>query len=561
MGGVPVLLMVAFLGITNACHPDDRFVAQETRLVQPDPSESGSLKLAVVQEPTDDLSPVEIPQMSCPAEPRLNPALNSRSVTVRKPQNPNPPSGFSFPSAPPSLAQSAPTLPQTVDRAGRTIDPAAAARGAVNGSTLPSTSASTAQPFNVPPFTNSGGTAGSVATGLSGPSTEPVTNRTTDWGQIPALGTTPAPTMGTATGQANPNLVTNRGSNGVGSPILATDTFGRVPGGLTTAPIGRSTQPNFGSTGQPVANSGTGFLPVPNTRLGEDHSNTNAPSTNGVSGSVAAAPTPVYGGPAPVVGVPGSAVTGSGVPGSQLSGVLPVGQPPISRFGANPSRSLTQPPDTGYPATDTFTTAQSGSRPDARLSSAQIAAGAWSVDAYGYPVDRAGQRMVSVASTAGNAVGNTGYQRNPWSPPSSTYPTANASLLNHDLSPQGGLPTLSGSDSLARHTGSNLASHTDKTHVRTAAISAPAANVANSGASLEKPTVIDPVIGSRPANASAASGQMTPGPVAAQPLFNGLLLISMVANIYLIFWLKNLRLQYHDMVAAKRMASSNPSSN
>jgi len=114
---------------------------------------------------------------------------------------------------------------------------------------------------------------------------------------------------------------------------------------------------------------------------------------------------------------------------------------------------------------------------------------------------------------------------------------------------------------LARHTGSNLASHTDKTHVRTAAISAPAANVANSGASLEKPTVIDPVIGSRPANASAASGQMTPGPVAAQPLFNGLLLISMVANIYLIFWLKNLRLQYHDMVAAKRMASSNPSSN
>ena len=49
--------------------------------------------------------------------------------------------------------------------------------------------------------------------------------------------------------------------------------------------------------------------------------------------------------------------------------------------------------------------------------------------------------------------------------------------------------------------------------------------------------------------------------MAAQPLFNGLLLISIVANIYLIFWLKNLRLQYHDMVAAKRMANSNVSSN
>jgi hypothetical protein len=49
--------------------------------------------------------------------------------------------------------------------------------------------------------------------------------------------------------------------------------------------------------------------------------------------------------------------------------------------------------------------------------------------------------------------------------------------------------------------------------------------------------------------------------VTTQPLFNGLLLISIVANIYLIFWLKNLRLQYHEMVAAKRMASSNATSN
>jgi hypothetical protein len=45
--------------------------------------------------------------------------------------------------------------------------------------------------------------------------------------------------------------------------------------------------------------------------------------------------------------------------------------------------------------------------------------------------------------------------------------------------------------------------------------------------------------------------------VAPQPLFNGLLLISLVANVYLIFWLKNLRLQFRDLVAAKRMASSN----
>jgi hypothetical protein len=47
-----------------------------------------------------------------------------------------------------------------------------------------------------------------------------------------------------------------------------------------------------------------------------------------------------------------------------------------------------------------------------------------------------------------------------------------------------------------------------------------------------------------------------PRQVAAQPLFNGLLLISFVANIYLIFWLKNLRLQFRDLVTAKRVANT-----
>jgi hypothetical protein len=50
-----------------------------------------------------------------------------------------------------------------------------------------------------------------------------------------------------------------------------------------------------------------------------------------------------------------------------------------------------------------------------------------------------------------------------------------------------------------------------------------------------------------------------PKQVAAQPLFNGLLLISIVANLYLIFWLKNLRVQFKDMVAAKRLSSSTAS--
>lgn len=56
---------------------------------------------------------------------------------------------------------------------------------------------------------------------------------------------------------------------------------------------------------------------------------------------------------------------------------------------------------------------------------------------------------------------------------------------------------------------------------------------------------------------SATSGSGVddrPERVAAQPIFNGLLLCSVIVNVYLLFWLKNLRLQFRDMVASKRSA-------
>lgn len=46
-----------------------------------------------------------------------------------------------------------------------------------------------------------------------------------------------------------------------------------------------------------------------------------------------------------------------------------------------------------------------------------------------------------------------------------------------------------------------------------------------------------------------------PDQVAAQPIFNGMLLLSVVTNAYLLFWLKNLRLQFRDTVAAKRSSN------
>ena len=47
----------------------------------------------------------------------------------------------------------------------------------------------------------------------------------------------------------------------------------------------------------------------------------------------------------------------------------------------------------------------------------------------------------------------------------------------------------------------------------------------------------------------ATPASRTQPQVAAQPFFNGLLLISFVANVYLIFWLRNLHQKYREMVA------------
>ena len=630
MGGVPVLLMVVLFSVANARHPDDRCVVPETirvyaggslesslpelehrsfggcnRQIPERPfdidfaSRSDRLHTAVVlvsdtfvvpdtfvterfdgrssaigaatKQKTSDFTAVEIPQIrSVSSERCLNPATNSRSVTVWKPENTTPAaSGFSFPSVPPSLAGSAQTLAPNVDRAGRTIDPVASALGAVNGSTLPSTGTSTAQPFTAqpftaPPFTNSGGTPGVVASGVNGPSTNPRTNRGTAWGQVPELGTTTSSPAGTSlTRNSNPNQLgpaTNRTSSGtVASPILATDTFGRTPSGLNALPASRSSQPNYGFNGQPAANSGTpNFVHVPTTGsiFGGNNSASSSNSSNVGPGSVAAAP--AYGATAPRTQ-------------GQASSSFPVGPPPMGRFGVNPSMPFTQPSASGYPAStaNTGTSATPGfpnSQPDARLSAAQIAAGAWSVDAFGQPVDRAGQRIASAPATTGNSVANTDYQPNIWRSQPSTYPPANAAPINDRLSHRDGQRPPSGIGShLASQSGNNFTSgHTNATNRGTAAISAPASKPANSMAALESPPFVDPLAASKRSSPSMApNGQPTPqaGQMAAQPLFNGLLLISIVANIYLIFWLKNLRLQYHDMVAAKRMANSNVSSN
>lgn len=62
----------------------------------------------------------------------------------------------------------------------------------------------------------------------------------------------------------------------------------------------------------------------------------------------------------------------------------------------------------------------------------------------------------------------------------------------------------------------------------------------------------------RSSDASGSKGETTSASpkMDAQPIFNGLLLISIVANLYLLRWLQNMRSHFRDLVASKRAAGS-----
>ena len=612
MGGVPVLLMVTLFGTLSAQHHDGVYLSQtakvhvgyESGFAESGFAESGDLvqllrfksdwtksdwkwhedrnlanelgaAVHLVADTsglptsisssrpiaqkfllTNDLSPVDIPEIrNDSAACTLNTGSHSGVITVRKPDNTGTAgSGFSLPSVPPSLAEAGQTLAQNVDRAGRPINPSSAAQGVTNGTTLPTTRGP--QPFTVPPFTSTVGPA--ATSGASAPpiSTREGTTRATNWGQFPLPTTAP-----TAVPAAVPAVPTSRPSGfntssvpmanaAVGprstnaSPLLPTDTFGRTPAGLPAATAGLSARSSAVTGSQTTINPGTpGFVHVPSTDsiFSRNHNANNTTASNFVAGSTASRPS------SPLTNTNISNSTGQSTNVPTLRGV-PVGQPPIGRFGANPSASFTPPSSTGYPADATAARSPASGfstpRPDARLSAAQVAAGAWSVDAFGQAVDRTGQRIAS-ASTA----------------------TSNQRFSNQQTR---GTGATGFGNSFANQSASHMAD------VHSQAVnhgSAMHGNVATSGIGIPK---MDSLPGTSKSNETARSSlassdnNMNRAPeikvietesVTTQPLFNGLLLISLVANVYLIFWLKNLRLQYQEMVAAKRMASSNASAN
>ena len=496
----------------------------------------------------NDSSLVAMPEIrKDSAERTLNAPNHSRVITVRKPDNNGTAgSGFSLPSVPPSLAEAGQTLAQNVDRAGRPINPTAAAQGVTNGTTLPTTTAP--QPFTVPPFTSTVGSASTSAASAQPISTREGEDRATNWGQFPLPTTAPAPSTASRSG-VNTNSVpmTNaaagaRSTNA--SPLLPTDTFGRTPAGLPTATAGLSTRASSATGPQTSINPGTpGFVHVPTTDsiFNRNHNANNTAASNFVAGSTASRPS--------------SRLTNTNTLNShgQSANVqtlqdVPVGQPPIGRFGANPSASFALPSSTGYPAGETAASAPASGfstpRPDARLSAAQVAAGAWSVDAFGQVVDRTGQRIASVATTTSNqrfsnqqtrGTRATGFGTSVANQPASRMADVQSHAVNGDSAMHGNIATsgigIPKMDSLPATSKSNELARSSMASRNNNLSTAPEMKVIETES------------------------------VTTQPLFNGLLLISLVANVYLIFWLKNLRLQYQEMVAAKRMASSNASAN
>ncbi len=198
----------------------------------------------------------------------------------------------------------------------------------------------------------------------------------------------------------------------------------------------------------------------------------------------------------------------------------------------------------------------SQSGPDRRLTNAELDAGAWWIDRYGRLLDRSGKLIPPVAKVETMRDPRNDLVDRYGNHPSGARlaePMVNRTNPNfvddrqtHDPNAfrgSHGIPYQQTKNRLATNTRAFNEPELDR--MRTA----PEANQIRDPVSLTK----------RDPDLSGTTGipisKTARNHIAAQPLFNGLLLMSFVANIYLMFWLKNLRLRFRDLVAAKRLAS------
>ncbi|TWU54434.1 hypothetical protein Poly51_31530 [Rubripirellula tenax] len=601
MGGVPVLMLIASMGmgITYGWQPDESGDGVEY-IVQVPPSEIDQLRrIGEISSAIDprvrgrvskivirvgdgplprktplgtvaqsDVSPIPIPQMSNPASGD-GVLTSSAQTTLMKPDpqsGSTGQSGFSFPnSLPPSLADIPDNARKNFDQAGREIvdrageqlkrafgggnaNANAAAAGAdprLSGVVPPPATRSRTgsnSSFEPPAFVGPPN-LGNNQSGQGWPSTSPAT-RDNSWGDPSLASRNGSPSTNPAARDANEtNPFATTG-------LRSTDTFGRPPAGLSTpTAYGRDVQANS----NPAARNPATPQPTQYEQLLADQ---RARELQQLAMDDAAART--------------RATTTSPRPGYE------------SVSGAAPNR-----PDYREATSTT---------PDSRLSTAQVNAGAWFVDESERIFDT--RRNLMPGERLGLASSSFGYPASTY-PNSSAYPNAASPPVDPRYatnSTQSRQPRTYDSTSVAppafaspsdRDTNGQSRQAADDRWPPSRPVSAPSTGYDNRRPAYEtdrsyadrypeeqssayrenppasradyetrtRPAAQNPVSTTPAVGTSPISFEPAPE-IAAQRLFNGLLLISFVANVYLVFWLKNLRLQFRDMVATKRLAGN-----
>lgn len=619
MGAIPVLLkLVAVMGITYGWQPDQNGGVEYIVQVSPDElahiERAGDLKTEIdpavrghvsriivrvgnkklprqtpsnliaqssrtkaqssVRLATSDYMSVDVPEIA-----RTSNSSDNR-IVVAKPQNEGP--GFSLP---PSLSDAASSATQAardqIDRAGRnllqrgsdqlgsTVSNAlrnAPLNNIQQGSNrkgadlLPLPGTRTPNPKLAPPFTGSDPNGEFARRRSGGPSTEPINTRDRTWNEFagtrsggPSTEPSGASQLGGTTAQQRAQVNQTAGqSSRRGTGLGPSDTFGKMPGGLSLPNNNAQT-----NNAAPSLQSPRGSILSQREQTLLDQKNQLASDTRN--------------------------------------------QNPAARAELSARQKGASAQPTG---------------PDPRLTAAEVAAGGWTIDSSGRALDRYGQLLPpaapqtqtppnasfarlnapgqSQANHSHNAKASTPQQ----SPFAATQFTQNQQPQNpfkqgqltgteqHQMGPTNQFP-YQGNQAQSQfsqtanpqnqfnaqlnqpqpmqtqgHGGQSAHIHRMNQPQGYPQNNQPTAqtSIYRTDLSQNRRPPIDqdtPSLSNRASSSLAPPSRSEPKQVAAQPLFNGLLLLSFVANIYLMFWLKNLRLQFRDLVAAKRMANAN----
>ncbi|TWU55780.1 hypothetical protein [Rubripirellula reticaptiva] len=624
MGGVPVLMMIAAMGmgITYGWQPDEnadgvQYIVQvpssEVDQLQRigeissvvDPAVRGRVTKIVIRVgdgllphkmpsatvesdfvANSDATSIAIPEMASVSPSMKVPMKNTAGKTTAMkpdPQGGTQGGGFSFPTTP-SLTDAANTARTNIDRAGREIaDRTSQALGQAFGSggtgAGPSTADARSSALVPPPSTrpqaastaarsNAGGNAGFAAPPLLGQN-DRSGNSASPWGTTAAGATERDNNWGdpdrvaAARDASNANTLSTNG-------LRSTDTFGRPPAGLAPPNSVGGSSNSYGQPNSSATNSRTPAVSqydqiMADRRAQQARQQQEELLLQEQQQRLAKQRLEEQRREQQLLAQRQESPT-------QL-------QPPVtSRDTRNDYSSRSSLSGNGLTYREATQTT-----PDSRLTAAQLAAGAWAVDEQNRIYDTRRQLMPNeyLLENAGSDASQ--YRSQPVSPfgesasNPSTFPTPEfqspsfASASDRNLSGQFGGQSQTnwangpiggaryGEDDRESIAAGRPTFNSSSQYPRESLVNSrpPATESRGSQTSEARGTAGSSVnFDLQSGQTNQSSGFSDPPQVAAQPLFNGLLLISFVANVYLIFWLKNLRLQFRDMVASKRQATS-----